>query len=64
MKPSEVGMILFTTAWTNWTARRAPVGSGGQGTDEKTGAAETQSHTFSSWLHGVRSVLHPLLSEA
>ena len=47
MKPLEVGMILFTTAWTNWTASSVPVGgSGGMGTNDKNSATEIQSHTF------------------
>ena len=47
MKPLEVGMILFTTACTNWTASSVPVGrSGGMGTNDKNSATEIQSHTF------------------
>lgn len=49
MKPLEVGMILFTTAWTDWTANSAPVGgSGGMGTSDKSAATEIQPHTFES----------------
>lgn len=41
MKPLLVGMILFTRAWTNWTASRVPVVGRGQGhTNEKTGATK------------------------
>lgn len=40
MKLSEVGMILFITVWINWIVRRAFVGSGGQGIDEKIGVVE------------------------
>lgn len=49
MKPLEVGMILFTMAWTNWTANSVPVGGSGEmGTHGRNAATEIQSHTFES----------------
>lgn len=65
MKPLAVGMILFTKAWTNWTASRVPRRHGGQGsTSEKTGATEILFHIIKSWLHGVKLLLCPLLAQA
>lgn len=61
MKPLAVGMILFTMAWTNWTARRVPIEVGGreEGTHDKKGGTEIQIHTFESWLHGIKSFYAP-----